>query len=138
MTCNCNELIIKSTSIVMSGSQLVINIPAVTLTNHQKFKLVLCQTIPSNAGVSQVILATPTQTFNMFVVTGNYLRADQIRCRRCFDMVYGNNPVHVSMRRCLPESCYDIAFPTGTSVTASASSVSTIDLQTTVKTAKKV
>lgn len=122
MTCNCNELIIKSTSIVMSGSQLVINIPAVTLTNHQKFKLVLCQTIPSTAGVSQVILATPTQTFNMFVVTGNYLRADQIRCRRCFDMVYGNNPVHVSMRRCLPESCYDVAFPTGSSTTASATS----------------
>lgn len=119
MTCNCEKLVIKSTSIVMSGSQLVINIPAVTLTNHQEFKLILCQTLPTTAGVSQVILATPTATIPMYVRTGNYLRADQINCRRCYDMVYGNNPVHVSMLCCLKESCYDIAFPTGTATTAS-------------------
>lgn len=119
MTCNCEKLVIKSTSIVMSGSQLVINIPAVTLTNHQEFKLILCQTLPTTAGVSQVILATPTATIPMYVRTGNYLRADQINCRRCYDMVYGNNPVHVSMLCYLKESCYDIAFPTGTATTAS-------------------
>ena len=119
MTCNCEKLVIKFTSIVMLGSKLFINIPAVTLTNHQEFKLILCQTLPTTAGVSQVILATPTATIPMYVRTGNYLRADQINCRRCYDMVYGNNPVHVSMLCCLKESCYDIAFPTGTATTAS-------------------
>lgn len=114
-------LIVKSTSIVISGTQLVINIPEVTLTNHQHFKLVLCQNIPTTAGVSQVIVATPTQTINAFVVTGNYLRADQIKCRRCYEMVYGTDPLHVSMVRCLPRSCYDVAFPTGAATTASAS-----------------
>lgn len=114
-------LIVKSTSIVISGTQLVINIPEVTLTNHQHFKLVLCQNIPTTAGVSQVIVATPTQTINAFVVTGNYLRADQIKCRKCYEMVYGTDPLHVSMVRCLQRSCYDVAFPTGAATSASAS-----------------
>lgn len=117
----CDVLTIKSTSIVMAGSQLLINIPAVTLVNNQKFRLVLCQPIPTNAGVSQVLLQTPTQTITMNVRTGNYLRADQIRCRRCYDMVYGNNPVHASMLCCLHESCFDIAFPTGSTTPAAAS-----------------
>ena len=119
MTCN-ERLTIKSTSIVISGTQLVINIPEVTLVNHQEFKLVLCQSIPALAGVSQVILATPTTTIEMRVRTGNYLRADQIKCRRCYDMVYGTDPVHVSMLCCLPRSCYDVAFPAGAATGANA------------------
>lgn len=119
MTCN-NVLTIKSTSIVVAGSQLLINIPAVTLTNHQEFKLVLCQPIPTSAGVSQVLLQTPTETIEMRVRTGNYLRADQIKCRKCYPMVYGTDPVHVSMLCCLKRSCYDIAFPTGTATTVTA------------------
>lgn len=115
------ELTIKSTSIAMSGSQLVITIPAVTLTNHQRFRLILCQNIPTNAAVSQVILVTPTQTMNMFVRTGNYLRADQIRCRRVYEMVYGTDPTHVSMICPLRRSCYDVAFPNGTTTTTASS-----------------
>lgn len=122
MTCNCDILTIKSTSIVMAGSQLLINIPAVTLTNHQNFRLILCQPIPVTAGVSQVLLQTPTTTIEMRLVTGNYVRADQLKCRRGYDMVYGNNPVHASMRCCLKRSCYDIAFPTGTATTTVAPS----------------
>ena len=37
MTFN-ERLTIKSTSIVISGTQLVINIPEVTLVNHQEFR----------------------------------------------------------------------------------------------------
>lgn len=110
----CDILTIKSTSIVMAGSQLLINIPAVTLTNNQEFKLILCQPIPTTAGVSQVILQTPTTSIEMRLRTGNYVRADQLKCRRCYDMVYGNNPVHASMKCLLKRSCYDVAFPTGT------------------------
>lgn len=116
----CDILTIKSTSIVMAGSQLLINIPAVTLTNHQEFKLILCQPIPTTAGVSQVLLQTPTATIEMRLRTGNYVRADQLKCRRCYDMVYGTDPVHASMLCCLKRSCYDIAFPTGEATTSSA------------------
>lgn len=116
----CDILTIKSTSIVMAGSQLLINIPAVTLTNHQEFKLILCQPIPTTAGVSQVLLQTPTATIEMRLRTGNYVRADQLKCRRCYDMVYGTDPVHASMLCCLKRSCYDIAFPTGAATTSSA------------------
>lgn len=117
---NCDILTIKSTSIAMAGSQLLINIPAVTLVNHQNFRLILCQPIPTGAGVSQVILQTPTSSIEMRVVTGNYVRADQLKCRRCYDMVYGTDPVHVSMRNCLRRSCYDVAFPNGTATTTNA------------------
>lgn len=116
----CDILTIKSTSIVMAGSQLLINIPAVTLANHQEFKLILCQPIPRTAGVSQVLLQTPTATIEMRLRTGNYVRADQLKCRRCYDMVYGTDPVHASMLCCLKRSCYDIAFPTGAATTSSA------------------
>ena len=116
------ELTIKSTSIAMSGNQLIITVPAVTLTNHQRFRLILCQNIPTTAAVSQVILATPTQTMNMFVRTGNYLHADQIRCRRVYEMVYGTDPFHVSMVCPLRRSCYDVAFPNGAPVTTVANS----------------
>lgn len=116
----CDILTIKSTSIVMDGSQLLINIPAVTLANHQEFKLILCQPIPTTAGVSQVLLQTPTATIEMRLRTGNYVRADQLKCRRCYDMVYGTDPVHASMLCCLKRSCYDIAFPTGAATTSSA------------------
>lgn len=122
MNLNRDILTIKSTSIVMAGSQLLINIPAVTLVNHQEFKLILCQPIPANAGVSQVLLQTPTQTIEMRVRTGNYLRADQIKCRRCYDMVYGTDPVHASMLCCLKRSCYDVAFPSGTTTAAAPAS----------------
>lgn len=106
----CEVLTVKSTSIVMAGTQLLINVPALTLTNHQKFRLILCQNIPTDAAVSQVLLQTPTETIEMRLRTGNYVRADQLRCRNCYLMVYGTDPVHASMECLLRRSCYDIAF----------------------------
>ena len=115
---NCDILTIKSTSIVMAGSQLIINIPAVTLANNQEFRLILCQPIPTTAGVSQVLLQTPTRTIEMRLRKGNYVRADQLKCRRCYDMYYGTDPVHASMKCLLKKSCYDVAFPAGAVATA--------------------
>lgn len=114
-----NEILnVKSTSIVMSGTQLIINVPALTLTNHQEFRLILCQNIPADAAVSQVLLQTPTETIEMRLRTGNYVRADQLRCRNCYLMVYGTDPVHVSMECLLRRSCYDVAFPEGETAAA--------------------
>lgn len=36
------------------------------------------------------------------------MRADQVRCRRCYDLVYGNNPIHASLLFFVPRSCYDV------------------------------
>lgn len=119
----CETLTVKSTSIVVSGTQLLINIPALTLTNHQEFKLVLCQQIPAAAAVDQVLLQTPSATIEMRLRTGNYVRADQLRCRKCYPMVYGTDPVHASMLCCLPRSCYDVAFPSGTTTTTTTTEV---------------
>lgn len=128
----CNEILtIKSTSIVVTGTQLTINIPEVTLVNNQRFRLILCQSIPTDAAVDQVILATPTQTIEMRLRTGNYVRADQLKCRRCYDMVYGTDPLHVSMLCLLKRSCYDVAFPNGQ--TASTETAEVLAVRKTTK-----
>lgn len=59
----------------------------------------------------------------MMVRTGNYLRADQVRCRRCYDLVYGNNPIHASLLFFVPRSCYDVVNVTTPAPTETADAV---------------
>lgn len=99
----------------MVGNQLAITIPTTTFRNHECFKLVLCQSIPTDAAVSQVVIVNGTGAgINFLVRTGNYVRADQLRCRKAYCVVYGTNPQHFSLMECVKRSCYDVAFPTGT------------------------
>ncbi len=103
MTCFCDvncPIVVKSSSIEMSGGNLVITTPLVNLANMpnlQKIDLILCQCLPSDAGTAQVYLSDGTNTVPVNVETGNYLHADQLKCRRRYRMIYGNNPVHVSL-----------------------------------------
>ncbi len=139
---NC-ILTVKSTSVVVTGGNLEITIPEVTLTNHQPFRLIICQSIPADAAVDQVILINGTTQIPMLVRTGNYLRADQVRCRRCYDLVYGNNPIHASLLFFVPRSCYDVVnvtaptpTPTETADTVAAQEVAvqneSVDIPTNV------
>lgn len=106
--CKCD---VKSTIMKVTGGFLYIFINPRTFVNHEEFNLILCQSIPQNAGISQVFLTNGAQTIPLNVKTGNYLRADQLRCRNCYPMVYGNNPVHASMEICLKRSCFDVINP---------------------------
>lgn len=98
MTCFCDvncPIVVKSSSIEMSGGNLVITTPLVNLANMpnlQKIDLILCQCLPSDAGTAQVYLSDGTNTVPVNVETGNYLHADQLKCRRCYHMIYGDNP----------------------------------------------
>lgn len=101
-----------SSAITLSGTTLTITIPGVsfnTLPNLTNFNLVLCQSLPAGSSTAQVVLNDGTTTVNAFNISGNYLRADQIRCRKCYPMVYGNDPQHVSMKKLLCNTSFQTA-----------------------------
>ena len=108
MTCKT----LYSSAITLSGTTLTITVAGVsfaTLPNLTEFNLVLCQSLPTGSSTAQVVLNDGTTTVNAFNLSGNYLRADQIKCRKRYTMVYGNDPQHVSMRKLLCNTSYEVA-----------------------------
>lgn len=108
--CSCCERFIRSTSVAVTGTApnqvLTITIPTQTLTNLEKFCLVIAQSIPSNAETLPVVILNGTTVIPVRVRTGNNLRADQLRCRRRYPIIYGNDPVHFSLENCVPRTSF--------------------------------
>lgn len=124
MTCICNcayPLTVKTSAVTLTGGNLYFTLPGInlaTLSNLQKLNVIVCQSIPSGAGTAQVFLSDGTTNLPVNVVTGNYLRADQISCRKLYKMIYGNDPAHASLLCPVCPSSYAPATP------ASAATVS--------------
>lgn len=113
----CNLLRIRTSSMAVNTTALVITIPTVTLTNGQVFRLCVAQSLPSSAAVTQVYLYDGTTYIPVYepsCMSGNYVRADQLRNVSSLLMVYGTDPIHVSVLSNLRESCYSVAYPTAT------------------------
>lgn len=59
---------------------------------------------------------TPDQlketAYPVYTRTGNLLRADQIRCRRVYPIIFGSDPNHFSMLCCVPNTVYTPTAPT--------------------------
>ena len=103
-----------SSKIELAGTILVITVAGVnfeTLPNLTKFDLVLCQNIPAGASTSEVVVTDGLTDLIAYNLSGNLLRADQIRCRRCYPMIYGNDKEHVSMRRLLCNTSFEVTAP---------------------------
>ena len=108
----------KTSAVTLTGGQLFLTIPGIqfdTLPNYTKLDVIVCQSIPAGANTSQVFLSDGITNVEARTVSGNYLRADQITCRKCFPFVFGNDPVHVSLRTCVCKGAY-----TGAEATAGA------------------
>lgn len=133
MNCLCDcayPLTVKTSTVTLTGGSLYFTLPGInlaTLSNLQRLNVIICQSIPSNAGTAQVFLSDGTTNLPINVVTGNYLRADQIKCRRVYKMIYGNDPVHASL---LCPVCPTSYTPTTPAV---ASDVQTASLSTSKK-----
>lgn len=85
MACNRCDRFIKSSSITASSSDVIITISsAPTLTNLKRFCLVLAQNLPEGANTLPV----------------------QIRCRRVYPIIFGNDPNHFSLLCCVPNTVY--------------------------------
>lgn len=98
--CNCCKNLVKSTSLVLSaGKTLTVNIPTpATIENGKEFCLVICQSIPTVATTEQVVLRWANGTIvNLNSLSGNYVRADQLKCRKRYKIKFGSDPVHYSL-----------------------------------------
>lgn len=114
MACNRCDRFIKSSSITTTSTNLVITLSTTpTLTNLKRFCLVLAQSLPSGANTLPVQIQIGTTVYPVYTRTGNLLRADQIRCRRVYPIIFGSDPNHFSMLCCVPNTVYT---PTPTAV----------------------
>lgn len=96
----CDILHIKSTSIAYTANtNVTITIPAVTLANGQVFTLDICQSLPTltPGDNPQVLVTDGTNTYNVQLQMGNYVRAMSLKCRRRLTMVYGTDPSHMTV-----------------------------------------
>lgn len=95
----CDILHIKSTGVTYATGTLTITIPTVTLTNGQVFTLTICQTIPSfTAGDNpQVVVTDGSSTYDVYLQIGNYVRGMGLKSRRRLTMVYGTDPIHMTV-----------------------------------------
>lgn len=106
---NCERRLI-STSVEVTGTApdqvLAITVPSQTFTNLERRCLVIAQSLPAGANNLPVVINSGEDTIPLLVRTGNNLRADQIRCRRRYKIIYGNDPVHFSLECLVPKSCF--------------------------------
>ena len=108
MNCTCVKTY-KTSAVTLTGGELYLTIPGIqfnTLPNYTDFNVIICQSIPAGANTAQVFLSDGITNVEARNLSGNYLRADEITCRKCYEMVFGNDPVHVSLRRKVCRSSY--------------------------------
>lgn len=130
MTCACVKTY-KTSAVTLTGGDLYLTIPGIqfnTLPNYTDFNVVICQSIPAGANTAQVFLSDGITNVEARNLSGNYLRADQITCRKCYEMRFGNDPVHVSLRREVCRSAY-----TGPATTAPAAAAASVETSAKVK-----
>lgn len=117
MNCSCVKTY-KTSAVTLTGGNLYLTIPGIqfnTLPNYTNFNVVICQSIPTGANTAQVYLSDGITNVEVRNLSGNYLRTDEITCRKCYPMIFGNDPVHASLRVNVCRSSY-----TGTVTTAAA------------------
>lgn len=110
MTCNrrcncCNRRLI-STSVTVTGvapnQVLTITVPTQTFTNLERRCLIIAQSIPAGASNLPAVIENGIDFIPVRVRTGNNLRADQIRCRKRYQIIYGDDPIHFSLECGVP------------------------------------
>lgn len=107
MSCTRCDRYLKSSSITVSSDTLTILIvPQINLVNLRRYCLLLAQSIPENAGTAQVKITINGFTYPIYTRSGNFLRADELRCRKIYPVIYGNDPNHFSLINCVPKSMY--------------------------------
>lgn len=100
---------VKTSAVTLTGGNLYLTLSGVqfnTLPNYTDFRVVICQSIPAAAGTAQVYLSDGIVNIPVYNLSGNYLRADEIRCRRAYPMVFGNDPDHASLKIGVCRSSY--------------------------------
>ena len=111
MPCNCNcaccSKLLLSTSLTVSGNNLVIGIPSdVPLINLEEYCFIINRCLPTGVTTQQVVLNNGSNQINLLCKLGNYIHADQLKPRKKYHVVYGSNPVHFTITDCVPRTGY--------------------------------
>lgn len=105
MTCCANKFI-SSTAVSVSGTQVVIQIPARTFNNGENICLLIAQDIPSASSANTVTIQIGTSgtAYPMIKTCGNNVRGDQIRRNTIYRLYVGTAPGHFMVKnsKCLP------------------------------------
>ena len=111
----------KSTSIAVSETNLQITIPNQTITNGQKLCIALCQSIPNNIAqgmIAQIVI--DGKNFNLATPCGNYVYADQIKCRTVLHVTMATDTSLAVVSRNTKLCCTSTGFPIVTVPTTEA------------------
>lgn len=112
--CRICSNIVVSTNVAISGSEMVITIPAATYTNNEKLCILVAQAIPASATplpvVIQVTGASATTPFR--TTCGHNIYSDQLRTRTIYPSYAATDSqtfVYRLKERCLPCTSYAFA-----------------------------
>ena len=89
MVCKCNN-VINTTSVAVSGTNLVLTIPTTTFENCERYVIRIAQAIPTTAtNLMPVVvqIGTDTTLYPIVRKCGHYLYANQIRTNRNYAVV---------------------------------------------------
>ena len=115
-SCTCCEKLLLSQSMTLTSTTLTLNVPTdVSLVNLENYCLVINRCLPVGATTQQILINNGgTKPINLLCKLGNYVRADQLKPRLKYHLVYGADPVHFTVTDCLPRTGY-----VGTTATSS-------------------
>ncbi len=104
------RLITKASEIMGEGAdaKLVFHVSEQGFTNLTRRNLIIAQALPQGSDALPVFIKSGNDLIPVLVKTGNFLRADQLKMRRSYPVIYGNDPVHFSLEHYVPRSCHSL------------------------------
>lgn len=118
----------RSTSITVTGGQVVITIPAETVRNREKTCICLAQNIPQTATANTPVVIAVTGVTGLFSLLnkcGNRVWGDQLRSRKVLHAIALTDVPAFKLCDNDGICCTDHAFPTLVPVTTAAAMVNT-------------
>ena len=92
--------ILKSRKLYIDENSLVIEIPEIKMDNLEEFGLIICQNIPVDCDENYKVIVKKSKDFiYLMSLSGNYVRADQIKTRTYYPIKYGVDPIHINIMR---------------------------------------
>lgn len=115
MSCKCCDRFLKSSSLTVTENALLVNVESnetVNLVNLRRYCLLIVQNLPTGSNTLPVEISINNVNYPVYTRSGNLLRADQLRCRRLYPIIYGTDPVHFSLLACVINTAFSTSTAT--------------------------
>ena len=107
--CYCERrLITQSSEIEGKGedAKLILHVSEQGFTNLTRRSLIIAHALPKGANSLPVFIMSGKELIPILVKTGNFLRADQLKTRRRYPIIFGDDPIHFSLEIYVPRTCH--------------------------------